>query len=222
MTRSLRPCSSCVLLALALFAIAGCSGDDDSQAGPNAPAYRLPFPDTPDQLIANFQIALTTLDLAAYRDEILADRYEFILQGPTVQEFGLPDGVFDRVEELAIVQRMFTGQPNEAGKVLTAIEVQSLQPHGPWLEVPQADVYFRDLPGALVRNYDLVIYFHLQDDSRYEVRGQQLFYATPDVRLFEGAMTQCYRLRGQLDACTLSSRDQTEMMTWGAVKAHFR
>lgn len=221
MDRFRRSCSAAVLLAVVALTISGCS-DDDPSTKPNPQSYRLPFPDTPDQLMANFQTAVATRDLDAYRDEILADQYEFILQNQTVQQFGLPRAVLDRSAELAITQKMFSGQPNEDGRVLAAIDFQIFQPHGPWMPVPAADGYFQAIPGALVRNFDLVIVFDMQGDLDYEIQGQQLFYAIPDIRLRDGNMVQCYRLRGQLDACSLVSPDQTAAATWGSVKAQYR
>ncbi len=155
------------------------------------------------------------MDLEVYRDEVLAEAYDFVLQASTVEEFGLPDNVFDRDAELAIAADMFSGQLNRDGKVLTDIEIQVLQPEGAWLPVPVVDPYFGDIPGALFRNYSVLIYFNVQGDFRYEVQGNQLFYVSPDTVMFEGAMTPCYRLRGQLDQTGILPAKGTETTTWG-------
>ena len=91
---------------------------------------------------------------------------------------------------------MFSGQPNDAGRVIsTDIEIQVLQPQGAWLPVPEADPYFGDVPGALVRNYNMLIYFNMQGDFRYEVQGEQIFFVVarhrPGRRRHDAAATAC-------------------------------
>lgn len=206
-------------LAAALLLTTGCNDKDDPQ--PPVPEYALPFPDTPDQVVANFRTVLTDLDVVAYRDEVLADEYAFILLDETVEEFALPDGIFDRDEELTIAQNMFSGQENAQGGVLTDIEVPLIQPQGAWTTA-DADPDFRAVPGGLVRAYNVLVYFNMRGDFRYEVRGQQFFCVIPDTQLFEGAMTPCYRLQGQRDGSAVGAHKATESSSWGGVKALFR
>jgi hypothetical protein len=208
-----------VSLAIAALAAPGCYEDDPDTPPTVLPQYTLPFPDTPDQLMANFETSYPDLDLDTYRDEILADAYTFVLQQGTVEEFGLPDNLYNRDDELAIAEHLFSGHPNLNGKVLTDIEIQTLQPQGAWMPVAADDPYFGGVPGAQFRNYTLLFYFNVQGDFRYEILGNQLFYVTPDTVLYEGAMTPRYRLRGQLDQTGAMPAQRTEGATWSTVKA---
>ena len=82
---------------------------------------------------------------------------------------------------------------------------------------------FGGIPGAQVRNYEILIYFNTLGDHRYEVRGEQLFYVEADTVMHDGAMTPRYRLAGQLDRSSVGRRSKaTEGSTWGGVKALFR
>ena len=209
-----------IVLVLAGYVAIGCNDKDAPVVLPPAPEYTLPFPDTPDQLMENFETAYAGMDLAVYRDEVLAETYDFVLTAETVEEFELPDNVFDRDEELAIAQKMFSDQPNQNGVVVSNIQIQSLQPQGAWLAVPDTDPYFGNQPGVLLRSYDILCYFNAQGgDFRYEVRGNQLFYVVPDTVMHEGVMTPRYRLRGQLDQTGAIGPKSTESTTWGTVKA---
>ncbi len=193
---------SLLLLMMLLLASGGCifSPDDDGDDNIIPPDPELPFPDTPDQLIANFKTVYTGMDFNAYRDEILSEDYTFVLQAETVEEFELSDNIYEYADELVIAQKMFSGQPNQDGVVLSTIEIQSLQPQGGWLDVPANDPYFGGYPGARFRNYIIVSYFIAQGgDFRYEVQGNVLFYVTSTEEMHEGALTPRYRLLGQLD-----------------------
>lgn len=216
MNRHLTAILTFAALACALTLTAGCN-DKDDPAGPPPPEYTLPFPDTPQQLMANFRTALTELDLAAYRDEVLAGEYEFILQQSTQEDFGLPDNILDRTDELEIARKMFTGQPNSRNQVISSIEVASMQPTTAWLPVPETDADFGDVPDALVCSYYFRIYFNMRSDLRYEVTGAQHFYVVPSTQMLGGVMTPCYRLRGQVDQS--SAYKSTESQSWGSVKA---
>jgi len=179
----------------------------------------LPFPDTPDKLIANFKTVYGEMDLTNYRDEILSPDYTFVLQAETVEEFGLPSNIFEYADEVEIAAKMFSGLPNQLGKVLTGIESQVLQPEGAWMPVAANDPYFGGFPGARVRNYSMLFYFNSQDAFRYEVRGNQMFYVTADTVMHNGVMTPRYKLLGQLDMTTILPAQRTEGVTWGTVKA---
>jgi hypothetical protein len=203
-----------------LFAATGCKDKDDPEPVP-VPQYVLPFPDTPDQLMANFKTAYTDMDLDVYRDEVLRPDYTFVLLNETMEHFGLPDNLFEFADEVLITEKMFAGQPNEAGRVISDIEIQVLQPQGAWLPVLEADPYFGSVPGILYRNYNILIYFNMAGQFRYEVQGNQLFYVAPDTVMHEGVMTPRYRLRGQLDQTSAMLDKGTESNTWGSVKALF-
>ncbi len=219
MARHLRLLLLAAVCGALLLTVSGCKDKEGPVEPPEVPENTLPFPDTPEQIMANFKTAYERMDINVYRDEVLADAYDFVLQMETVEEFQLPDNVFDRADELAIATKMFSGQPNASARVLTSIEIQALQPLGAWLAVPDDDPYFGAQPGAFFRTYYMLFYFNVQGDFRYEIRGNQIFYVVPDTVMHEGAMTPRYRLRGQVDQTSILGAKSTEGTTWGAVKA---
>lgn len=209
-----------ITLSLALVAVVGCGDEDDVIAPP--PPDLPPIADTPDELMANYQIAYSDMNIAAYRDAVLADTYEFILRDETVEEFEIPDGEFDLDEELAITEKMFSGQANAEGKVLTDIEIQVFQPDGTWQPVAPSDPHFGTVPGALSRMYSVLIYFNVQGDFRYKIHGSQVFYVVADTIMHQDTPTQCYRLRGQLDLSSILPKRAVENTTWSELKALYR
>lgn len=198
---------SLLLLLLAMLALAtgGCIFSPDDEGGTDVdPPTPLPFPSTPEQLMANFKTVYTDMDLVRYREEILSPDYVFVLQGETVEEFGLPDNIFEYEDELRIAGKMFGGEENSRQQVLTAIEMPTLQPQGAWLPVPATDPYFGGV-GAVVCNYNLLSYFNMRGDFRFEVRGSTLFYAVATEEMHDGVLTPRYRLLGQVDATAMKA-----------------
>jgi hypothetical protein len=192
-----------LLLSLLLVAAGGCIFSPDNNGPEDNPPVvdPLPFPDTPDKIMANFKTVYTAMDINRYRDEVLSPNYLFVLQNETVELFGLPDNLFGFEDEVRITGKMFSGQPNEVGKVLSEVEIQVLQPQGAWVAVPNNDPYFGGL-NAQVRNYNTLIFFNMQGQFRYEVQGNQLFYVAADTVMHDGVLTPRYRLLGQLDQTT--------------------
>jgi hypothetical protein len=222
MTRASGSIIVAVLACVALLAIGGCDkGEPPCPPPPPIQQTGLPFPDTPDRLVANFKTAYANMDLNAYRDEVLADAYDFVLLPETVMAFGLPDGTFDHTDELAIAAKMFSGHPNEAGRVVSEVEIRVFQPQSDWLPVAETDSTFGGIPGALVRNYDVLIYFDMEGEFRHEVQGMQIFCVVADTVMHEGAPTPRYRLRGQIDLTTVGREKPAEDASWGEVKALF-
>ncbi len=183
----------------------------------------LPFADTPDRLVDNFLFTYQAMDIDLYRDDILSENYIFLLQAETVEEFELQDNIYEYDDELAIAQKMFSGQPDQNGVVLSTIEIQSLQPQGGWYDVPANDPYFGGYPGARFRNYNILSYFNAQSGwFRYEVQGNVLFYVTSEEVMHDGVLTPQYRLLGQLDQTSFWLNGKaTESTTWSDVKAMF-
>ena len=215
----LRSCALPMLATLCVLAalIPGCKSDDGPTGVPLTP--ELPVADTPDQLIANFAAVYAGLDLAIYRDDILADQYAFVLQPETVDAFDLPANRLDRDDELVIASHLFGGTPSRTGEALGGIVFESLQPQGAWQPVAENDPFFPGLPGALVRSYTLAISFGTVGDAIYTVAGDQLFYVVAQTVPRDGVPTTRYLLRGQVDLTTGELRKGVEPLTWGDVKA---
>jgi hypothetical protein len=208
------------LLALLLaccftLPLVGCN-DKEDPTGPESPGIVEPV--TPDNLVANFKTAYDAMDLASYRDDVLAAGYRFLLQAETVEEYGLPDSTLSRADEVAVAGAMFTGQANNDGQILSAVEIQAFQPQGAWMSVPPDDPNFGDVTGAKVRTYSVLVNFSLQGDTRYEVSGLQLIYVVPDTVTTDGTPIIRFRLLGQLDL-TGDGPKGVDSLSWSDVKA---
>jgi len=212
-----------VRAAVALLAIVAALAGCDDETAPPEPTPPPPGATTPDKVIANFKAVYFGMDLASYRDFVLDDEYTFVLQPATVEEFGLADSTLDRAEELAVTERMFSGLADHLGQVITSIELQSLQPQGAWQRPEADDPYFGDVPGTLVRLYEITANVYIQGDFHYEMNGEQIFVVVADTFLVEGVPTPFYHLRGQIDRTVLSplATRPVDQVTWSTLKALF-
>ncbi len=183
--------------------LAACK-DEDDPAGPQAPDACFA---SADAVVAAFKTLYANQDLAAYRDDLLAPGYTFVLKPQAVIDHELPDDVLGYAQEVATTTAMFSGQPNALGEVLASIEFEAFTPQGGWLEVEPSDPNFGDVPGALVRTYAITMYFNITGEQRYEVRGSQLIYVTGDF---------CHLL-GQVDLT--GDGKGVEGASWSDIKA---
>ena len=93
-------------LALLVWVVGGCGDESDLVVpGPEKTVY--PFPESPDQLMANFIAAYTARDLEGYA-LVLHEDFRFVLARSAVAG-GLPES-WGRSEELRIAANMFGGE----------------------------------------------------------------------------------------------------------------
>lgn len=209
-----------------LGAIAGCSSEP---AVIPAPAQAgLPFPDTPDRLMANFRTIYETKDYDAFR-EMLSPDFATFLQLGTISRYPDVGATLELPEEQRIHQRMFAGNTvtDPAGAVVPAvvgIDFEVFEPLGAWAQSPVND----QVPDCQWRMYEVAI---LLDRGAYEsaltVHGQIKFYVTHRDSTVNGVTKPYYRMRGQMDL-TFDEKHLSlegkgvESTAWGTVKALFR
>lgn len=213
MKRAAVPCLG--LVVLLTIAAAGCLFSPDPKTHEVPPLPVAPFPDTPDQLMANFKTAYTGLAIADYRS-VLHPGYVFIFR---LQDL-LP-GASDRftcAEELAVAVKMFSGLPIERpwGMTLPAIssiQFTTLNRAGPWTEVGLEDPDFPNTNRAL---FEIQLTFSRADANTIIVTGLQEFYVSARDSLVDGVLKPFYQLRGQRDLSGDSKGVEGD--SWGAVK----
>lgn len=204
---------------LLLAVVVGCSDEDEPAAPqPTAPTGY----ENPQRLIQVLEVVLTEPDGMDYLGSLLDTDFRFVLDPVTVEAFGLPDSTLDRAQEIAVVQRMFAGEENSRGQTLAAVEFARCQPQGPWLPVPAGDPRFALVTGDLYCRYDVLLYFNMNGDFRYESCGSQVFVVAADTTLVDGEPVVRFKLSGQIDlTISKTSARATDTITWSAFKAQY-
>ncbi len=220
---SLRPMRLGLLLTAATLVLAaGCGDEESDPVGPgpndNIPASSLPFPDTPDQLMANFQTIYETRNAAEYALH-LDPAFETFLQAPTMAEFPLVGLTLDETEENRIHGRMFSGRDltDASGSFLPGIESIVF---GGFVKVVDwgQSLPTDPIPGTLSALYEVdVTVFRGQENPAVRVTGMIRFYAASAEGRRNGEPTTYFRMRGQLDLTEGSKR--SEQVAWGSLKA---
>jgi hypothetical protein len=210
-----------VLLTLALVC-AGCSEDDEGPIAPggaaDVPASDLPFPDTPDQVLANFMTIYETMDFAEY--EISLDpAFACHLQPETMEEFPALGPTLEGDEEIRLHSRMFSGEDltDASGAPLPAIQQFSfgkLRKLIDWGESLDTD----PIPNTLSALYAVeIIVDRGQSHAALKVDGQIRFYVKPAEGRVDGESRTYYRLVGQLD--WTQTHKASEIVAWGSLKS---
>jgi hypothetical protein len=181
---------------------------------------QLPFPDTPDQLMANFQTIYETMDVDAYL-EIMHPDFLTILQESTTEEFPDVGTTLDVTEESRIHERMFSGEavtdPNgDFVPGVRNISFAVFRAQGAWAMSPGSDI----IPNAEWAPFDVYVWFDRgQEFSTLRVDGTIKFYVTSRDSLHQGTTKKYYQMIGQVD---LTGFKAVETTNWGSVKALFR
>ncbi len=184
-------------------------------------SLQLPFPDSPDQLMANFQTIYETMDVDEYL-KIMHPDFLTILQDATSQEFPDVGTTLDVNEELRIHERMFSGEAvtDPDGYLVPGVRNISfnvLWPLDAWSLSPPNDI----IPNAEWAPFEVVFLFDRgQNFSTLKVTGTIKFYVTSRDSLHEGTTKQYYQMIGQVDLT--SGYKGIEESIWGSVKALFR
>lgn len=207
----------CGLIVLAAFA-AGCSDDDEIVAVD--PPVDFPFAGTPDQLMANFQLAYELRDFDAYTDLLDAD-FRFYLLQETVDEFDLPRDHFLRQEEVGIAESMFSGNsPGEGVGAVTEIDFTVLRRIEDLWEIAD-DPRF---PGTLQASFDVILRIEQTGTDTVKetvVSGRALFFISVEQVQHEGQTRSLHRLAGIVDQ-TVSIDKGVEQTPWGSVKVLYQ
>ena len=185
-----------------MIATAGCifSPDDDDRDIPPPPPPVLPFPGSPDVLMANFQTIYETMDFDEYR-KIMHPDFLTILQEETIIDFPDVGTTLDVNEELRIHERMFSGDSLEdpQGNFVPGvggISFSNFRALDAWTLSPGDDI----IPNAEWAPFEVDFLFDRgQEFSTLKVEGTIKFYVTSRDSLHEGTVQQYYQMRGQVD-----------------------
>jgi len=179
-----------VTLALIVWVIGGCGDETELVVpGPDKTAY--PFPDSPEQLMANFIAAYTARDLEGYR-LVLHEDFRFVLAATAVAD-GLPES-WDRAEELRIAANMFSGEdlvrPGRVVPAITRIVFEQCEARGAWTFYERPDG-----AGAMRRAYLIRADFLRRDGSVLSVEGECIFHVVrAPMPAPEGGTRSGYRM----------------------------
>ncbi len=130
---------------------------------------RWPFPDTPEQLMANFKAVYEAMDSTGYT-EMLAPDYRMILKGSTTLDFPELGETLDYDEEARIAGHMFSGVPGHdpygfLTSPISSILFQALEQLTAWdTSLPTDPI--PDTPSAL---FDVLIEFNRIGDKSLRV-----------------------------------------------------
>ncbi len=190
----------------AVFALvvgsAGCifSPDDDPGDDPPPPPPVLPFPGSPDVLMANFQTIYETMNYEEYR-KIMHPDFLTILQEETIIDFPDVGTTLDVNEELRIHERMFSGDSLEDpdGNLVPGvnnISFSNFRALDAWIVSPGDDI----IPNAEWAPFDVDFLFDRGEGfSTLKVEGTIKFYVASRDSMHEGTVQKYYQMRGQVD-----------------------
>lgn len=213
-----------VLMFAVLLVASGCSDDEENpltpETGGNIPLSSLPFPDTPDQLMANFQTIYETMDVDEYK-LILDPAFETFLLQSTQNEFPGVGSILDVAEENRLHERMFLGEPlfDANGDFLPAVTMfgfskfRSLVDWG--MSLPTDPI-----PNTLSALFEVdILVDRGQSVSTLKVEGAIRFYVTTAEGILDGQPKTYYRLIGQLDLTNIEK--SSAGLAWGSLKARY-
>ena len=189
-------------VVLALAAAGGCifSPDPTPPCDTCGGQEPLPFPDSADKLMTNFQTIYERMDFDEYRKLIHPD-YITILQASTITQFPDVGPTLDVNEELRIHERMFSKRDvtDPDGHLVPGIQTISFQTfarQGTWALSPAND----PIPNAEYALYDVVFLFDRgQTYSTLKVQGQIKFYVSHRDSVVNGVTKPYYQMLGQQD-----------------------
>jgi hypothetical protein len=182
---------------------------------------KLPFPDTPAQLMDNFQYTYESGNTLEYLI-LMAPEFLTILQMQTVEEFPEVGTTLGYDEESRIHQRLFSGEAvtDPDGDLIPGVEriaFSRFQALDAWVETPVEDLF----PGTEWAPYEVEILLDRGlNFSTLKVNGLIKFYVTSRDSLHQGSMKKYYQMAGQVDLT--GGFKGVEDSIWGSVKALWR
>ncbi|MCK9996791.1 MAG: PKD domain-containing protein [Candidatus Krumholzibacteria bacterium] len=178
----------------------------------------LPFPDSPDQLMANFKTIYESMDVERYL-KIMHPDFQTILQEETIIDFPDVGPTLDVTEETRIHERMFSGEVVEdpSGNLVPGvrnIRFSGFRAQDAWKMSPEEDI----IPNAEWAPFEVNVLFDRgQQFSTLKVGGMIKFYVTSSDSLHEGVTRKYYQMIGQVDLT--GGFKSTEEIPWGSIKA---
>ena len=193
----------------------------DDEVEYNTGVTRLPFPDSPEKLMANFKTIYETMEVYDYLRTMHPD-FLTILQSSTMDEFPDVGPTLSRYEEQNVHKRMFSTQAvtDPDGNLVPGVSTivfDVFQQLAPW-ETADPDGLF---PDALWAPYQVSILWNRgQTFSTLRVEGIINFYVVSRDIEYKDEARQFFQMIGQVDLT--DSNKATEGTSWGTVKAIFR
>ncbi|MCP4798580.1 MAG: hypothetical protein GY893_01360 [bacterium] len=185
-----------VLLAfIALFSLTGCIFSPDDDTGPppgnEPPEYDPPY--TKEQVLTNLKIAYEEMDINGYRDCLHPD-YKFLFIPEEGDQLGIPNGYFERAEDLEVMERTFSGNSHttEEGTQpgLQSISISGWDIAGVWQQESANHPYF---PGAYRALYNIyMMYSEIGGEHTLTIESEQLFYVEPVEELQDDGTTRTH------------------------------
>ncbi len=186
--------------SLLLLAAAGClfSPDEPEDGGGGGQNNDLPFPDSKEQLLANFQRVYELMDINVY-GPMLHDDYKFFLQEDDIEGLGLPFDHFNRDDDIDLMTNIFSGNPHlrddgEVSAAVTEITFGRMDQTTVW-----EDSNHPDFPGAQRATFDVDIEFNRPADTKILVTGSTEFYLASRDSMNNGVPVQYWQVMGQVD-----------------------
>lgn len=218
--------SHSLFLALLLpsMLLAPACSDDDKDPGSPQPEVGLPFPDTPEQLVANLEAVYEAKDAGGLMD-LYSEDFLFILKESTTADFPEMGTFLDTVEEQRIHQKMFAGEDGTTAEGSPCKPISTIEWNAPiqtsgWETSPPDD----PIPGVTSALFAVIALFNRVGDYTLEVKGLVKFYVTSRDSLHDGVVRPYHQFRGMWDFTEDKGKDATglEGNSFGAVKALFR
>ncbi len=206
-------------LLVAFLGLVACSDDDPAAPNPGVDHPELPFPTTPDSLVALYRTALAEMDTLYYPALLAPDfRYNFSPVDTALNH--LTTDFMTRSEALQAADNMFDGVSvqNSLGQIFPAvarIQVFEFAAQGPW-EIAGPDAPFPDT--EVCRHF---VRIHLERDfglPTLSIIGNLDVYARAVERTDNQGTTRTgYQMAGLVDPDTLSGAAAKEngVYTWG-------
>lgn len=166
-------------MMLGAFFLVGC-GDDET---PNELIDHCEIcpPETPDQLMENFEIIYSEMLVDEFRDMLDPD-FQFILSPRTIEDWDwAPGSTFDFDAMISIHGHMFggsAGTDHEGNGIspLDRIQIPVFERIGEWVVTPEDDP---DFPNAGQALFEMKIFFHDNTGTHaFAVDQQVIFYVS--------------------------------------------
>ncbi len=190
------------VLAFLTALAGGCFDPEDSPVDPDPAVSTFPFPDTAEKLMANFQAAYDSMDIAEYAFTLHED---FVFLFSSECEIGPVGGAYSRTDDLLHTTRLLNGEagydrvharPLPAVRDIAFLQFENLTG---WSEVSQDEPGF---PGGLKAMYAVTAVMTLDtvDDNTYGIDSLQVFYVKQEMGTAPGGESRLrFYLVGQRD-----------------------
>jgi len=180
----------------------------------------MPFPGSPERLMANLRETYRIRDSADYR-RLMHPDFVTILQQETIDQFPDVGPTLDYDEERRIHERMFSGEdltdPVTGDPVPGVFNIaMGIDPLDDWQVSPPDD----PIPNTLFAPYEVSVLFQRLPNSYDKVEGIIRFYVASRDSFHEGENRDYFEMVGQLDLTT--GLQDFGYYTWGGLKAQYR